>query len=94
MRSLQLPEENIQHIKTLNFIIFLWVLSVFFLDPDADSQSRSKSPIDYGSNPVLDPKRWSRLRTKVFIAISRTTKYGPEDDRITSVLYKLRYPKL
>jgi hypothetical protein len=79
----QLPEENIPLIKTLNFLIFFsWVICVF-LDPHTDPNPDLKSLLT-GSHPVPDAKHWSGLR--FFVAISRTTKYGPVDhqERLSS----------
>jgi hypothetical protein len=62
-RSLQLPKENIQHlkkIKFINFFLFLWVIFAI-LDPDPDCGSGSRDPIESGSRP--DPFR----NTAVFI---------------------------
>jgi hypothetical protein len=41
----------------INFFICLWVIFAL-LDPDYESGSGSRGPIESGSNPDPDPQHW------------------------------------
>jgi hypothetical protein len=80
-RSLQSSKQNIQHtMKFITFFLFVRVIFAFLIsDPDRESESGFRDPIESGSNP--DPQHWlkgwflSRIRihNTVFHAQFRLT---------------------
>jgi hypothetical protein len=94
MKGFQTTGEASPVFKNMKFVkTFWWVLCVFFLHPDADSQSGSKVPIESGSkvwivsgsNPVPDPKHWSVLR---FLLPFRELPYEVRTDRSRALVIR------